>query len=106
MNGVRDLDVYIEQPCNTYEECRSVREHTNLPFVIDECIQDIGDMVKILSDRSADVVNLKIGKLGGLTKAKAVGLINQIISYNNILSLCFSICMTRCVICVLLPESP
>lgn len=69
---MKDLDVYIEQPCNTYEECLSIREHTDLPFVIDECIQDIGDMVKILNDRSADVVNLKIGKLGGLTKAKAV----------------------------------
>jgi cis-L-3-hydroxyproline dehydratase len=72
VNGVKDLDVYIEQPCDTYEECRSVREHTNLPFVLDECIKDIGDMVKILNDRSADVVNLKIGKLGGLTKAKTV----------------------------------
>jgi hypothetical protein len=26
VNGVRDLNVYIEQPCLTYEECLSVRK--------------------------------------------------------------------------------
>mmetsp|Transcript_8084 Transcript_8084/g.16782 ORF Transcript_8084/g.16782 Transcript_8084/m.16782 type:complete len:432 (-) Transcript_8084:367-1662(-) len=72
VNGVADLDVYIEMPCETYEECRSVRDHTNLPFVLDECIQDVGMMVRILADRAADVVNLKIGRLGGLTKARVV----------------------------------
>ena len=72
VNGVAGLDVYVEMPCETYEECLSVREHTNLPFVLDECIQDVGMMVRILADRAADVVNLKIGKLGGLTKARVV----------------------------------
>src|SRR5262245_61710368 len=32
--AVRDVDVYIEQPCRTYEECLSVRRHTDLPFVL------------------------------------------------------------------------
>jgi len=72
VNAVADLDVYIEMPCETYEECLSVRDRTCLPFVLDECIQDVGMMVRILADRSADVVNLKIGKLGGLTKARVV----------------------------------
>ncbi|HEY7112293.1 MAG TPA: enolase C-terminal domain-like protein, partial [Thermoanaerobaculia bacterium] len=30
--AVRDVDVYIEQPCLSYEECLSVRRHTDLPF--------------------------------------------------------------------------
>ena len=71
-NGVRDLDIYLEMPCETYEECLSIREHTDLPFVLDECIQDVGMMVRILADRAADAINLKIGKLGGLTKARVV----------------------------------
>ena len=54
VNSVRNLDVYIEMPCATYDECQTVREHTHLPFILDECIQDIGMMVRILSDRSAD----------------------------------------------------
>jgi L-alanine-DL-glutamate epimerase-like enolase superfamily enzyme len=72
VNGVAGLDVYIEQPCATYDECKSVRGHTNLPFVLDECIQDINMMATILADKAADVVNLKVGKLGGLTKTKAI----------------------------------
>lgn len=29
--AVRDVDVYIEQPCRTYAECLSVRRHTDPP---------------------------------------------------------------------------
>ncbi len=43
VNGVRDLDVYIEQPCLTYEECLSVRRMSPLPMVLDECVDDIGN---------------------------------------------------------------
>jgi hypothetical protein len=42
VNGVKDLDVYIEQPCLTYEECLSVRRMSPLPMVLDECMDDIG----------------------------------------------------------------
>ena len=42
VNAVKDLDVYIEQPCVTYEECLGVRKATTLPMVLDECIDDIG----------------------------------------------------------------
>jgi cis-L-3-hydroxyproline dehydratase len=72
VNAVKDLDVYIEMPCQTYEECLSVREHTNLPFILDECMQDISMMVRILSDRACDVVNIKIGKVGGLSRARTI----------------------------------
>ena len=69
---VSDLDVYIEQPCVTYEECLTVRKHTNRPFILDENVDDIHSLVKAHADHSADVVNLKISKLGGLTKMKQV----------------------------------
>ena len=42
VNGVRNLDVYIEQPCLSYEECLSVRRMCPLPFVLDESMDDIG----------------------------------------------------------------
>jgi L-alanine-DL-glutamate epimerase-like enolase superfamily enzyme len=41
VNGVKDLDVYIEQPCLTYDECLSVRRMTSLPMVLDECVDDL-----------------------------------------------------------------
>ena len=31
VRGVKDLDVFIEQPCETYEECLSVRRKTDHP---------------------------------------------------------------------------
>lgn len=68
--GIADLDVYMEQPCLSYEECLSVREHTNLPFVMDECIDSIGPLLRGLADRAMDVVNLKISKFGGLTRIR------------------------------------
>ena len=46
INGVKDLDVYIEQPCATYEECLSVRRMCPLPMVLDESIDDIGEYRK------------------------------------------------------------
>ncbi len=68
--GVRNLDVYIEQPCVTYEECLSVRRMTTHPFVLDENIDGVENLLRGKSDLAMDVVNLKISKFGGLTKTK------------------------------------
>ena len=70
IQGVRDIDVYIEQPCLSYEDCLSVRRHCHHPFVLDEVINDIPTLLRGKSDLAMDVVNLKISKFGGLTKVK------------------------------------
>jgi L-alanine-DL-glutamate epimerase-like enolase superfamily enzyme len=70
VRAVRDVDVYIEQPCLTYEECLSVRQHTDHPFVLDEVIDSLDVLLRGHADRAMDVVNIKISKFGGLTKAK------------------------------------
>jgi cis-L-3-hydroxyproline dehydratase len=68
--AVRDVDVYIEQPCLTYEECFAVRRQCPHPFVLDETIDDIGILLRANADLAMDVVNLKISKFGGLTKIR------------------------------------
>jgi len=68
--AVRDVDVYIEQPCLTYEECLAVRRQTDHPFVLDENIDGIDVLLRAKADLAMDVVNLKISKFGGLTKIK------------------------------------
>ena len=70
VKAVRDIDVYIEQPCLSYEECRSIRRHTDHPFILDEVIDSIDVLLRAHADGAMDVVNLKISKLGGLTKTK------------------------------------
>ena len=70
VEAVREIDVYIEQPCLRYEDCLSVRQHTNLPFVLDEVIDGMPEILKASHDLAMDVVNIKISKFGGLTRAK------------------------------------
>ncbi len=72
VRAVRDVDVYIEQPCATYEECLAIRRRTDHPFVLDESIDGIGPVLRGHADRAMDVVNVKIGKVGGLTRARQV----------------------------------
>ena len=67
---MRDVDVYIEQPCLGYEECLAVRRNTDHPFVLDENIDGLDMLLRAKADLAMDVVNLKISKLGGLTKTK------------------------------------
>jgi len=68
--AVRNIDVYIEQPCRSYDECLAIRQRTSLPFVLDEVIDGIEMLLRGLRDRAMDVVNLKISKLGGLTRTR------------------------------------
>lgn len=70
VRAVRDLDVYIEQPCATYRECLAVRRATSHPFILDENVDGLEMLLQAHADLAMDVVNLKISKLGGLTKTK------------------------------------
>jgi L-alanine-DL-glutamate epimerase-like enolase superfamily enzyme len=69
---VRDVDVYLEQPCRTYEECLAVRRHTDRPFILDEVMDDLGMVVRGAHEHAMDVINLKISKVGGLTRAREI----------------------------------
>jgi len=64
------VDVYIEQPCPSYDDCLVVRRHTDHPFVLDEVVDSVAMIVRGYADQAMDVVNLKISKLGGLTKTR------------------------------------
>ena len=70
VNAVRDIDVYIEQPCPTYEDCLVTRRRTALPFVLDEVITGVDSLTRGIADGAMDVINLKISRVGGLTRAR------------------------------------
>ncbi len=70
--AVRDVDVYLEQPCARYEECLAVRHHTNRPLILDEVIDDVSMVLRGAADQAMDIINLKISKVGGLTKARQI----------------------------------
>lgn len=69
VQAVRDIDVYIEQPCDSYEDCLSVRRLCDRPFVLDESVDGLDMLARAHADLAMDAVNIKISKFGGLTRA-------------------------------------
>jgi L-alanine-DL-glutamate epimerase-like enolase superfamily enzyme len=70
INALEGESLYIEQPCSTLEECLAVRQHTRLPIILDEVINGVVPLLRAYKQGAMDVVNLKISRLGGLTKTK------------------------------------
>lgn len=70
--AVDDLDLFIEQPCETYEECLAVRRAIGHPMVLDESIYDLTATMRAVTDRAMAAINLKISKVGGLTRARVI----------------------------------
>ena len=62
--------LYFEQPCPTMEECIEVRKRTTLPMVYDEIVHDVPTMLRAVREGGAGAFNLKVSKVGGLTRAK------------------------------------
>ena len=72
VHALRDRDYYVEQPCATLAECLAVRARTPQPLVLDEVITGAAALIQAYDQRAMDVVNIKISRVGGLTKAKQV----------------------------------
>ncbi len=69
-NAVRHLPVIIEQPCRTMEECIAFRRHCSLPVKLDEVMETTQDVIRGYHAGAMDIVAIKIGRVGGLTKAR------------------------------------
>jgi L-alanine-DL-glutamate epimerase-like enolase superfamily enzyme len=69
---ISDLDVFVEQPCRAMEDCAALRDRAPYPLIIDELIIDPAALVRAKQVAGAAAVNVKIGRLGGLTAAAQV----------------------------------
>ena len=69
---IQNLDVYIEQPCETYRDCLEIRKKTSNPFILDETIDSLNNFLQAYRDGAMDIINLKISKLGGIYKSKQI----------------------------------
>ncbi len=70
MNAVSDVQSWFEQPCETLEEIAQVRRATRHPICVDEALHTLNDLSRIQRDGIAEVVNIKLNRVGGLTKAR------------------------------------
>ena len=65
VDAMRALDVFIEQPCATIDECAEVRKRSPRPFVLDESLSDVAALERARG--AADAVRLKLSQFGGIT---------------------------------------
>ncbi|MCB4457306.1 mandelate racemase/muconate lactonizing enzyme family protein [Leisingera sp. McT4-56] len=65
---VRDLAPLIEQPCETYEQCRTVARHTGMGLMLDEAIEDQDSFIRAAEDGVINVAVLKMGCTGGISE--------------------------------------
>lgn len=66
--------LWIEQPlpASDYNGSAMLRKKYKIPIIIDEGMKSLSDCQKIKSEKSADLVNIKISKVGGFLKAKEI----------------------------------
>lgn len=69
---VAHLDVMIEQPCATIDECAHVRAATGLPMKLDENAHDIASVLEGHAKGCMDAAALKLSKMGGLSKMRVI----------------------------------
>jgi L-alanine-DL-glutamate epimerase-like enolase superfamily enzyme len=63
-------DIFFEQPCATMEQCAAVRRRSSRPFILDESIEDIDDLLRARQSDAADAVMLKFSRFGGITPTR------------------------------------
>jgi L-alanine-DL-glutamate epimerase-like enolase superfamily enzyme len=68
--AVMDLDIMLEQPCPTTEDCARVRSATGLPMKMDELAHDTASLLEAHRLGIMDAVALKLSKFGGLSATR------------------------------------
>jgi cis-L-3-hydroxyproline dehydratase len=70
ISAVKDLSPMIENPCESYEECRTVAQRTGVPFMLDETIDSARRFIQGVMDGVMDIASLKLNSFGGLSKLR------------------------------------
>ncbi|MFJ7357474.1 mandelate racemase/muconate lactonizing enzyme family protein (plasmid) [Rhizobium oryzihabitans] len=79
LQGMAGLAVYVEQPCRSTADCILAHRGSALPLVLDESIVNHDEIYRAKYEANAVSVNLKFGKLGGLTNTiKARDLLQEL----------------------------
>ncbi len=68
--GAAHLDVMLEAPCATLEDCARVQAATSLPMKMDELAHDTASMLQAHRLGIMDAVALKLSKFGGLSATR------------------------------------
>lgn len=75
LNRLNEYDIeLVEQPVARYdlEGLKYVTAHSLVPVMADESCWDAKDALKLVSERAADLINIKLMKCGGIYEAKKI----------------------------------
>ncbi|MGI9421045.1 MAG: mandelate racemase/muconate lactonizing enzyme family protein [Geminicoccaceae bacterium] len=72
MNAVADLGITVEQPGETLDDIAAIRKVTTTPISVDESLVTLQDAARIAREGLAEVLGLKLNRVGGLTKARRI----------------------------------
>ncbi|MEL7430725.1 MAG: mandelate racemase/muconate lactonizing enzyme family protein [Pseudomonadota bacterium] len=68
--AVSHLDIMLEQPCETIEQCARVKSATGLPMKLDENAHDTASLLEAHASGCMDAVAIKLSKFGGLSACR------------------------------------
>lgn len=63
---------WIEQPCQTFDQCLHVSKRVPQPIMLDECMLDFQDHLEAWRQGACEGVKVKPNRLGGLTRCRQV----------------------------------
>ena len=69
LTAVEDLNVMVEQPCETLDDIAAIAPRHATPVSVDESLVTLQDATRIARDGLAEVFGIKLNRVGGLTKA-------------------------------------
>ena len=72
LSAVADLDILIEQPCESYEECLTVSRRTGVAMMLDEVLDGPQSILQAYHDGVIDVAVLKMSDYGGLSMTRVL----------------------------------
>ncbi len=63
---------WIEQPCESLDQCAKVAKNVRQAVVLDECLHEFTDHVRAWELNACSAIKIKPNRVGGLTKARRI----------------------------------
>lgn len=65
--AIEDLDVFIEQPCATLDQCAAIAASSSRPFILDESLACVEDLLRGVQSGALDAAMMKLSRFGGVS---------------------------------------
>ncbi len=70
--GLRDFSFVLEQPCDSYEEAKSLKGRICHPVYLDECTTGADVVMRSIVEGVADGFGMKLTRVGGLSAMRSI----------------------------------